>query len=333
MSRLTGLVLSGAVVAPFAVGLVVGQVAAQAQPAGDEVFRFTDSRIFESSGLVVDPVGFATTNDSGDTGQVFTVDPDTGDTVGVTAWSEDPQDVEALAPGGPGQVWVGDIGDNLRRRDTIALVRVPIGAGELTGAEPAFLARYADGPRDAETLLAHPSTGELFVVSKQALGGSAYAVPEPSGSRPVRLDEVADGLIGIATDGAFFPDGRHVIIRNYGEAAVYTFPGWAEVGRFALPDQPQGEGIAVSDQGRVYVSSEGENEPVLEVALPERISVAMAPTPPSVETPTPTASASAPDREPVEPAQSSWADLWPWLLGGLTMLAALLVLLRSLRPR
>src|SRR5688572_7529917 len=97
------------VAAPFLIGAAAGT-----SGADDATFRFTDADIVESSGLVVTdtPLGglVVTTNDSGDSGRVFTVDPSTGSTVGVSAWSPEPRDVEALAPAGPGHVWVGDIG-------------------------------------------------------------------------------------------------------------------------------------------------------------------------------------------------------------------------------
>ena len=50
---------------------------------------------------------------------------------------------------------------------------------------------------------------------------------------------------GLVTDGTFFPDGRHVLLRTYGTASVYTFPGFAPAGTVTLPPQPQGEGISV----------------------------------------------------------------------------------------
>ena len=65
-----------------------------------------------------------TTNDSGDTGRVFTVDPATGETVGTTDWGNDPQDVEALAPLDDNDVWVGDIGDNAESRDSVQVAPV-----------------------------------------------------------------------------------------------------------------------------------------------------------------------------------------------------------------
>ena len=101
--------LAGLVVVPF----LLGAAAAPADEA-QVVFSFQDNDIVESSGLVVARGLVVTTNDSGDTGRVFTVDPATGKTVGTTGWGDDPQDVEALAPLDDNQVWVGDIGDNTR---------------------------------------------------------------------------------------------------------------------------------------------------------------------------------------------------------------------------
>jgi len=79
-----------------AVPFVVAAFLPGALLAGNEVTRFEDPEIVESSGLAVDDGLLVTTNDSGDSGRVFTVDPATGETVGVTQWSAEPVDVEAL---------------------------------------------------------------------------------------------------------------------------------------------------------------------------------------------------------------------------------------------
>ena len=52
-------------------------------------------------------------------------------------------------------------------------------------------------------------------------------------------------MLPIATDGAFFPDGRHLVVRDYGRAVVYAFPVLEAVAEVDLPEQQQGEGIAV----------------------------------------------------------------------------------------
>ncbi|GAB2873350.1 hypothetical protein [Nocardioides pacificus] len=263
---------------PFALGL---SAASGSGVEPDVLFSFADPEIVESSGLVATDGLVVTVNDSGDAARAFVVDPGSGETVGVTRWdpgTDDgrPDDVEALAPGPDGTVWVGDIGDNGASRDSIQVVRVPVGRGELWGSEPVIDLVYPDGARDAETLLSHPVTGRLFVVSKSVFGGTVYAAPprlDPAA--PNRMRAIGP-VIGIATDGAFFPDGRHLIVRSYTGATVYTFPQLAEVGSMDLPDQEQGEGIAVDRRGRVLLSSEGLAAPVLELRLPAGVRKAVA---------------------------------------------------------
>ncbi|MGY2700466.1 hypothetical protein [Nocardioides sp. HB32] len=226
-------------------------------------FAWQDPAIVESSGLVVSDGLFVTVNDSGDTGRVFTVDA-AGTTVGVTSWPGEPTDAEALAPAGPSEVWVGDIGDNTASRSSVTVMRVPFGPGDRTVTPPAYSLVYPDGPHDAEALLAAPD-GRLLVVSKELLGGAVYAAPQHlSATGPNELQKVTRTM-GFVTDGAFFPDGRHYVLRDYGTAAVYTYPRNVRVASFRLPDQQQGEGIAVDEDGWVHVSSEGEHSDVLRV--------------------------------------------------------------------
>jgi hypothetical protein len=323
-----------------AIPFVVGALLPGSRPAGDEVTRFEDPAIVESSGLAVVDGMLVTTNDSGDTGRVFTVDLATGRTVGVTAWSAAPDDVEALAPAGGSEVWVGDIGDNRAKRPSVSVSRVSVGRGNLDVDAPSYELVYPEGPRDAESLLADPVAGRLYVVSKGVFGGAVYAAPARlSARRPNRLEEVGP-VLGIATDAAFFPDGRHLIVRSYSEAAVYSWPGLAEVGHFGLPDQQQGEGIAVSADGTIYASSEGLHSPVLRIALPAAVRRAMEPATPTA-TPTPTPSPSPSQTPP--PGSREGRELpeqdvgprsaWGWALGGILGLGIVVVLARALRPR
>ncbi|WP_235736314.1 hypothetical protein [Nocardioides alcanivorans] len=93
---------------PLAIALLAGPTA----PDSEVEFTFRDPEIVESSGLVMTDDLAVTVNDSGDSARIFTVDRGTGKTVGVTRWAGQARDIEALAPAGPDEVWVGDIGDN-----------------------------------------------------------------------------------------------------------------------------------------------------------------------------------------------------------------------------
>ena len=259
----------------IAVPFLVGAALAPAPADRDVVFRFADPAIVESSGLTAAGGLVTTVNDSGDSARVFTVGA-SGETVGVTTWDDEPTDVEALAPAGAGEVWVGDIGDNADARDGVTVTRVPVGRGDRSVSGEAFDLAYPDGPHDAEALLAHPGTGRLFVVTKGVFGGEVYAAPSAlRPDAPNRLKRVGDAP-GLVTDGAFFPDGRHLVLRNYGRGFVVAFPSLELVGDFELPEQKQGEGIAVAPDGTVLASSEGARSPLLRIALPADVREAVA---------------------------------------------------------
>ena len=90
---------------------------------------------------------------------------------------------------------------------------------------------------DAETLLSDPGTGRLYVATKGFVGGMLYAAPKKlRPDAPNRLRPIAD-VGAIVTDGSFFPDGRHLILRDYDSATVYEFPSMRQLGTFDLPDQ------------------------------------------------------------------------------------------------
>lgn len=265
-----------------------GAVSAAAAAENPTVFTFTDRAIDESSGLVDRGPLIFTTNDSGDGPVLYAVDKATGDTVATTTYSAEPvTDVEALAPGSEGAVWVGDIGDNNAERPWISVYRVvPLGgleqqlaaadgdgaANDDDAAAERFNLVYPDGPHDAETLLAHPETGQLFVVTKDLAGGTVYAAPSTLDSGSVnRLERVGE-VPGRVTDGSFLPDGEHILLRSYGRGALYTFPELELLANFDLPSQKQGEGLAVADTGEVYISTEGMYSDVVRVSVPPEVS-------------------------------------------------------------
>jgi hypothetical protein len=318
-----------------AVPFVLGSLAAPAD-GKDVVFRFQDPAIVEASGLVVRDGLFVTTNDSGDTGRIFTVDPATGRTVGVTSWPGAPEDVEALAPAGRDDAWVGDIGDNSRDRSSVTVTRLPVGAGDRDAAGETYELRYPDGPVDAETLLEDPTSGRVLIASKGILGGTLYAAPQRlRADRPNPVKEYG-AILPIATDGAFFPDGRHLVLRDYGRAVIYSFPALEPVAELDLPDQEQGEAIAVDDDARVYVTSEGVDAAVLEVPLPRAVRAVVTapePTPSPSASPSPSPGVSREGRELPEEEPQGQRDAGQWLLGTVLFVAAVGVLLVAVRPR
>ena len=244
----------------------------------EQIFHFTDPRIDESSGLVNLGTTVATVNDSGDGPYVYDVDKGTGDTVGVTTYSTDAVvDVEAIARGQNGTVWVGDIGDNSANRGSVSVYALPpVQPGDHTVTARRYDFQYKGGPRDAETLLVNPRTGRLFVVSKGLFSGQIFVAPRHlARGRPNLLRPIARAG-GTITDGSFTPDGRYVVLRDYSTADLYVPGTWRSPAAMELPRQQQGEGLAMLPSGRrVLVSSEGAHTDMWSVPLSHRIQAAM----------------------------------------------------------
>jgi hypothetical protein len=289
------------------------------------VFHFSDPRVAEASALVDLGDVMVTANDSGNAPLLFVVDARTGETRRTVRFAAVNTDTEALAPAGPHAVWVGDIGDNLAERTEVQVHRVPLDGGPVT----TYRLRYADGPRDAESLFA--LDGRLYVVSKELFGGGAfYAAPAHLDAGRVNvLRRVAAGP-SIATDAAAFPDGRHVLVRDYGSATLYAAPSFREIGSFALPAQQQGEGLSIGPGDRVRISSEGVGSAVLQVPLPAALAEQVAP---ARATPSPSPTRPAAGRSGDPEGDPGW---WPWLGGaGLVLVVGAVAAVarrRTLRP-
>ncbi|RYB93463.1 hypothetical protein EUA93_03250 [Nocardioides oleivorans] len=261
--RARGAAVAAMVALPFLLGAASGEPGVDAQ----EAFRFADPDVVESSGLVVVDGLVVTVNDSGDSGRVFAVDPATGETVGVTSWSPAPVDVEALAPAGPGHVWAADTGDNRHVRDSVEVLRVPVGRGDRSVRPTSYELVYPDGAHDAEALVRHPLTGRLHVITKGVFSGTVYAAPPRlRADRPNALVAVGEAP-GIVTDATFLPGGGGVVLRTYTSAHLAAYPSWEPVSSWDLPDQDQGEGLALAGR-ELLVSTEGARSQVLRVPLP-----------------------------------------------------------------
>jgi hypothetical protein len=234
-------------------------------------------------------------NDSGDSARVFALTAQ-GALRGVyslpTVRTNDWEDIAiGPKPGAAGDfLYLGDMGDNMgRRSEGIVIHRVPEPPVSLQGQASAseatlkglesFRLRYPDGPRDAETLLVDPKTGELVIVTKVMFGAPRiyYAGPKLatesmlSGGEPLDFDKagIDDGLF--ATSGDVSPDGRFVIVRGYGNAYLWqrdparplheAFSGRAC--RVPVASEPQGEAVAFAADGSGYFTlSEKKEQPI-----------------------------------------------------------------------
>jgi hypothetical protein len=282
--RLPGLRLSGAAAAATVLLTVSGPgfaaVAAADGGSPDQSFTIKDPRITESSGLAAShlhPGIYWTHNDSDDGPYVYAVDSRTGKTVATITLRGigKPRDVEAISIGPDGDVYVGDIGDNLDGSwDHVWIYRFPEPKQlkDATVRATQFTVKYADGPRNAESLMVDPKTGRVYIASKREGGGGLYEGPAKltaSGTNVFRKI----GEVPWVTDGAFSPDGSQLVLRSYFSARGYAWKNGRLGADFPVkaPLQGQSESVTYTADGKgLMFGSEGKQSEV------DRVDVAKA---------------------------------------------------------
>lgn len=237
--------------APF-VGLLSADVQAQqlcdqAWPDGQEIAELSDPTIDESSGLAdswIHPDRLWTHNDSSDHPRLWAMDKQ--GQVHTEVWVDGADNIDwedmAIAPcslDGPPCIYAGDIGDNLSQRDDVQIYRFP--EPDLGDDPPEswtvdaddveiLTYEYDTGPRDAEALLVHPQTLEMWVIEKT--GDPEVKVfqipPAFDASDPPIVEPIAiltiDGpheLLRMVTAADISPDGTEFTLRTYGETFRY----------------------------------------------------------------------------------------------------------------
>jgi len=244
-----------------------------------------DPRVVESSGLAVAPTDdrlLYTVNDSGNEPVVYVVDRVDGQVVGTTTLAgvdSDTDDLEALAVGPDGRLWVADTGDNGGDRSDTALYALPApGRGDSSRTPVAYPLEYADGPSDVEALLVDPVGGAGWLVTKGVFGGQLLRLPRlPAPGQPVTPAPVAGvDLPGLVTDGTVLPGGEAAVLRTYTDAYVYRLPGWTPAGSFVLPRQEQGETVTALSATLLLAGSEGNPALIDEVPVPRDVLAALA---------------------------------------------------------
>jgi hypothetical protein len=314
--------------AALLLGLAVGASAQEVEGA-EVAVRLEDPRILESSGLALSgrhETVLWTHNDSDDGPRLYAVGSDGRTQATLNLGGAAARDWEGMAAGrddrGRPALFVGDIGDNNGVWPEIAVYRVtePATLGDATVPAVRYRLRYADGPHDAEALLVDPRSNRLYVASKDAAGGSLYRAPARLRSDQVNVLRRVARVPPVVTDGAFLPDGRGFVLRDYQGAHLYRAPG-RRAGAFELPLQFQGESITATADGKsVLAGSEGPASEVWRVPLPDDLLAKLTPA-----TQAPPGAAPAPTGPPSADGGWDWAPLLA-AAGGLVLLGAVVLL-------
>ncbi|MEU9295278.1 WD40 repeat domain-containing protein [Streptomyces sp. NPDC048266] len=244
-------------------------------PEPDRDFTIEDSRVTESSGLAASrahPGVYWTHNDQ-DAPLIYGIDSRTGKTVATLTMQGvgTPRDMEAIAVGPDGDIYVGDIGDNLDGSwDHVWIYRFPepeVLKDQKVAAKQ-YVVKYADGARNAEALMVHPKTGRVYIASKNEDGGGLYAGPERLSSSGTNVFRRI-GEVPWVTDGAFSPDGGRLVLRGYFSAREYEWKDGRADGdgtSVGAPFQGQAESVTYTTDGSAFMfGSEGQDSKVIRV--------------------------------------------------------------------
>jgi hypothetical protein len=206
-------------------------------------------------------------NDSGDTGRFYITGMDGKQTqiVNVAGW--DPEDTEAVSLGTCGSngkescLYLGDIGDNNKKRKSIEIVvvdekdRFPA----TVTARNRLTLRYPDGPHDAESLAVHPD-GTIYILTKEHPAKLFKAAMSPQ-TQTLTLVTTLDPE-GVPTDMTISDDGTRLLVLTYTDAVEYSMD-LKEQQKIRLNFLQQQESVAYLPGSRAFIYTTEKALPIL----------------------------------------------------------------------
>jgi len=232
-------------------------------------------------------------NDSGDQALIYAINA-TGKHLGgwkvAGASNRDWEDIATVRNGDRCYVLIGEIGDNEHKHERIAVFRVeePTVAPEnaassakepLTTAESGVsYINYPNEKHDAEALLAHPTSGEVYLVTKSNNSPSHIYKFKPKFEGETQVLEKAGEIAvpaipnGSVTGGDISADGKRLILCDYFAGYELALPegstAFDEIWkvrpvRVDLGKRELGEAVAYSADGSFVIAvSEKKHTPV-----------------------------------------------------------------------
>ncbi len=270
-----------------------------------------DPRINESSGLALgirNPSVFWTVNDSGGGPFLFAFNEKGQTLARLEIEGAANFDWEDIASGrdasGKPCLFIGDIGDNLMCRARIEIYQIEEPQIDTTAGQPAekklsgitvLKASYPDTCHNAESLLCHPQTGRLLIITKTDHGGcDVYALPEKLDAAEVMtMTKVAGFQLPplarsgkrpidncMSTAASFSRDGGRIALSTYCSIYVWAVEPAASLAdslaaafakkpqRIVQPLTRQNEAVCFSaDGGHLWMTSEKAPAPLYKITV------------------------------------------------------------------
>ncbi|MEM6474097.1 MAG: hypothetical protein AAF802_31395 [Planctomycetota bacterium] len=250
--------------------------------SGAAPLQLNSTELNESSGIAfsnVSPNCIWSHNDSGDTPRLIAFNEEGQ----LTGWlhlndvkAVDWEDMDSYDDGGA-RILVADVGDNIAARQSVKIYLFNEPEPEKGTGVASFqtlTVRYEGGPRNCEAVTVDISNRRILLLSKSPLTATLHSVPLPpredTPEGELQYEYTAKLLakalpIPMATGMDLCPKTGDIWISSYLHALRFSLPEDGEIEAavkqmgqlLELPKLRQVEAIAVTDQGRVWVSTEG----------------------------------------------------------------------------
>ena len=242
----------------------------------------------ECSGLArsaSSPEQFWAHNDSGDEPRLYLIDLK-GNLCGTVrvdgAEAIDWEDIASATVDGSSYLFIGDIGNNKRKRPYLTVYVLE----DLSGTEgaldreswPVLCAvkfNYADGTYNAEALAVDPASGDWYIITKGKAGECGiYRLPASVWKERTVGIQTAERIGTVpwkkVTGMDISRDGSSAVVLTLKNACEYVRgegESWEEAfarpgSEVTLPEREQGEAVCYGEGRQLILTSEGESSPI-----------------------------------------------------------------------
>ncbi|MEM9365089.1 MAG: hypothetical protein AAGD07_03765 [Planctomycetota bacterium] len=258
------------------------------EPDASKSTIIQSTAVVEASGISFshrDPTCVWVHNDSGDDAFVYAIDRATGESTArvqlVGLQAVDWEDMAIFSVDGQPKMLIADVGDNLSERESVTLhlfdepdphqdARIPVAAIKRINI------RYPDGPRNCEAVWVDPRRKRIYLAEKATLPwAGVYSIswdaPEPASLAHATLRREASLAIPWITGADHDARTGDLWVISYWQAFRFRLQDSQPLESqltvipesIALPRLKQIEAVGVDAQSRMWVTSEGQQPPLM----------------------------------------------------------------------
>lgn len=237
--------------------------------------------IDEASGMAMSIINkdkFWTHNDSGDKARIFLVNTAAQYQMTINIRNATNRDWEDIAVAvdpkdGQSKIYIGDIGDNDAKYEYRAIYilaepTVTENVDITMDYQQKIIYKYEDGPRDAETLMVDPLTGDIYIVSKRETNVHLYQIAYPFNTNDTIIAKKIMVLpFTQIVAGDISSDGKEILLKNYQKVWYWSRKEGTTIAttlshkpfETTYMQEPQGESICWSTDAKAFFTISEES--------------------------------------------------------------------------